>query len=140
MKKIFIILALALVSISANAQYITEYQSNNGHSYQLCQQPTIENIDRYQSVINLYENSLQRYKNASNLFWTAIGVELAGAGIMGLSLLGGEPDNIVFLGGGIISGVAGIVATVGLVNLCISSSDLRHSQLLLSANGIVMTF
>jgi len=140
MKKFIFILTFIFVAISAKAQYIAEYQSNNGHVYQLYQQPTIENIDKYQVVINQYESSLKKYKDANTLFWSAFGVEMAGIGVMGLSLIGRDLNYPIFITGSVISGVAGIVATVGLVRLCIAGSELRQSQILLSANGIVMTF
>lgn len=141
MKKFIIILSFIFVAISANAQYITEYQSNNGHVYSLYQNQTLDNIERSQLIINTYEKNLEAYKNANSLFWTSFGVEMSGIAIMGLSFLCGDaPSNVLFIGGCAVTSIASIVATIGLVKLCIAGNDLRHSQLLLSANGIVMTF
>lgn len=140
MKKIIFILTFILVAISAKAQYITEYQSNNGHIYSLYKNQTLDNIETSQLIINSYEKNLEAYENANSLFWSSFGVEMAGVSMMGLSLIGRDLNYPILIAGGVISGVAGIVATVGLVKLCIASSELRQSQILLTANGIVMSF
>lgn len=142
MKKFIFILALALVSISANAQYITEYQSSNGHQYQFLKDTEIDDIYKCQMLISNYEKAAEKHKNAQTLFWSAIGIELAGAAVTGLSYLtdGYGFDNPMFLGGCVISSIAGIVASVGIIKLVTTARDKYETQLLLSANGIVMTF